>query len=133
MSYIRWGSPNSRGEPSIWYVYWCVTDSPYKEDQLLDICSVKAFTYKELKENIQKCLNKVKVYAKKNFKNGCTKEEIQDLKGYMKSFMEDVETDTEINEAETVRNTPEKNLPLLISQIKTEKSMKLLTQRLKGL
>jgi hypothetical protein len=91
------------------------------------------FTYKELKEDIKKCLNKVEVHAKKNFKDGCTKLEIQDLKGYMKDFMEDVETDAGINEAETIRSTPEKDLPLLISQIKTENGMELLTRRLKGL
>ena len=57
MSYSRWGS-------SVWYTYWCAhggaSADDKRDEQLFDICTVKMFTYKELKDDIDGCIDKVR-------------------------------------------------------------------------
>lgn len=86
MSYSRWGS-------SVWYTYWCAhggasADDDKRDEQLFDICTVKMFTYKELKDDIDGCIDKVReIHDGKKV----TPEEYKELKGYMESFMTDIE------------------------------------------
>lgn len=52
MSFSRWSD-------SVWYTYWQGGSSNKREEQSFTICSVSSFTYKELKEDIELCLNLV--------------------------------------------------------------------------
>jgi hypothetical protein len=79
MSYSRWSN-------SIWYTYWSTGCSDKKNKQTFCICSVATFTYKQLKDDIYKCLKEIK----KKYPT-CTDYEIEELRGYMKEFMADVE------------------------------------------
>ena len=86
MSYSRWGSS------SVWYTYWCaggpIDGDENRDEQLFDICSVTMFTYKDLKDDIDGCIDKVReIHDGKKV----TPEEYKELKGYMESFMADVE------------------------------------------
>jgi len=98
MSYSRWGN-------SVWYTYWCSTESKKRDDQLFDICGTHAFTYGELKtRGIDGCIEKLKdiITEKNNEENkmkqenmfvghNYTTEEYEELKGYIREFMKDVE------------------------------------------
>jgi len=125
MSYSRWLS-------SIWYTFWCSTEFPFRDDQIFEICAIKSFTYKQLKQDINGCLKIAYEIANNDLKDGCTKKQLKELKGYMKEFIKDVESDEEINEAELVKSTKETKLPLLMAQVKTEIGRNLLAQRLRG-
>lgn len=116
MSYSRWSN-------SIWYTFWS-DNSPnhiFKKDQIFEICDLDGiyFTYEELKEDIDGCLQKVKLHyllekeiiLNENFsvnKNGnltfsekkinkkpfsLKQEQLEELKNYMLEFIEDVEND----------------------------------------
>ena len=59
MSYSRWTS-------SIWYTFWS-SSSPndiFKKDQIFEICDYDGleFTYQELKEDLEGCLEQVKLH-----------------------------------------------------------------------
>jgi len=124
MSYSRWSN-------SVWYTFWCTTESPYREDQLFDVCAVKSFTYKELTEDIKGCLDIIYKIAQENFKDGCTKKQLKELKGYMKAFIADVKADKSLDEADLVRDTPKEDLPLLVGRLKFKETIQLLAERLR--
>jgi len=88
MSYSRWS--NSR-----WYTFWCCSGSKKRADQLFDVdCSVQ-FTYADLKNDLEACMAKVRRYEQKKIKadKRGTPEEHEELRGYMRQFMADVEKD----------------------------------------
>ena len=100
MSYSRWGY-------SDWYTFWCCTESNKRDDQIFDVCTIRAFTYKELKEDITKCLSDVKDHVvnsgefNEDYINKCTTiKSMNELKGYMEMFIEDVEEDYKKGELE---------------------------------
>jgi hypothetical protein len=93
MSYSRWGS-------SVWYTYWCAhggaSADDKRDEQLFDICTVKMFTYKELKDDIDGCIDKVReivdtANATNEGSTQITADEYKELQGYMESFMADIE------------------------------------------
>ena len=94
MSYSRWGG-------SVWYTYWCSSDAKTRGEEVFDVCSVKYFTYDELKINgLDECINNLIKYISIRSKDPdddmfCvdkySKEEYNELKGYMRTFMADVE------------------------------------------
>ena len=107
MSYSRWLH-------STWYTYWSTLPEGTKatrDNQVFEVCAVTAFTYKELKEDIDKCLDKVVECLLTPFTlhiNGISPEdteatqstpvvttaaELEELRGYMLDFMDDVESD----------------------------------------
>jgi hypothetical protein len=108
MSYSRWGSGPGSGK---FYVFWCSSSAKRKENEVLSICLVKDFTYKQLKNNIYKCLGEVYNDYRKNaeerdifnivlnylqfddFSLFPTVEEMEELKGYMLEFIRDVDQD----------------------------------------
>ena len=80
MSYSRWS--NSR-----WYTFWCAGNkTDLREDQLFDVDCSFTFSYKELKQDMQVCLDLVIEGSVKS----PTWEEVVELKGYMQEFLEDV-------------------------------------------
>jgi len=95
MSYSRWGSRGS----GYWYTYWhCPNDETENRDTaIFAVCGVKEFTAKELRDDLDSCMDKIK----KLEPNGDTEE----LKKYAKEFLSDVDEDytytTNVVEGET--------------------------------
>jgi len=101
MSYSRWSN-------SIWYTYWSASSGETKDEQIFCICDLSRpfnFTYKELKENIHRCLGVV-IEESKCEKNVSvlgesvtykglvyTEKEIDELQGYMEDFIEDMDNE----------------------------------------
>jgi hypothetical protein len=120
MAYSRWTT-------SVWYTYYCVTYSDKRDDQIFDICSIKSFTYGELKKDINGCLTEIKKLCPE-----ATDKEIDELEGYMKRFVDDIKTDLSLDEYEKVAACPEFDLPLLVSELKTIRGIRALEHRLRG-
>lgn len=80
MSYSRWGT-------SHWYTYWCTSPNENRHEQLFDICTVRMFTYKQLIDDIDKCLKTVKE------ETGVKQKKIDELRIYMLEFISDVKKD----------------------------------------
>lgn len=80
MAYSRWS--NSR-----WFTIYLASGEKEKSEQIFDICGVAHFTYAQLMENIEGCLQ--------DTVNKCesppTQEELEELRGYMCEFLKDVE------------------------------------------
>lgn len=74
MSYSRWFN-------SKWYTFWDVAKAriKIKDEQMFTICSVRSFTYAELKKDLDWCVKVV--------------DGDFELKGYMKEFINDIEND----------------------------------------
>ena len=116
MSYSRWGT-------SRWYTFWSDSGKTNRANhQIFHICDLGpslSFTYAQLKSDIDDCILQVKEHYEQEHTgqilsewkkgtedppyadttyglNPATKAELQELKGYMMSFIEDVETDEEI-------------------------------------
>jgi len=92
MSYSRWSN-------SYWYTYWHACDSNYMDEQLLSVDCDKVFTYKELKEDIQICVKRVRQRIEDDKENRTklpTEEEYKELEEYMKEFIQDVESSTDL-------------------------------------
>jgi hypothetical protein len=80
MSYSRWSN-------SFWYTYWT---GPIDRDKAqFEICGVKIFTAKQIRENIEACLaavNKVDFGPRQP-----TTSEMAELRGYMEEFLREVD------------------------------------------
>lgn len=80
MSYSRWSE-------SRWYSFWCASDGAHaKETEVFEICSVARFTYRQLKEDMESCLEKVR-----KLDSEASDEEIDELEVYMKLFLKDID------------------------------------------
>ena len=100
MAYSRWLT-------SRWYTFWSWTPSQEMDKQIFQICEFGGgigFTYKEIKEDADGCLERVVDYLKEprdislvkrkkeEFVGPCpTDKELQELKIYMMDFVFDVE------------------------------------------
>lgn len=80
MAYSRWS--NSR-----WYTYWSINSGDSKDSQVFQVCSVKGFTYRELKEDMSKCIREVI----EEVGGEVSDSEVDDLRGCMNEFIKDVE------------------------------------------
>lgn len=83
MSYSRWGGRGS----GRWYTYWHVQDAETenRDTALFDVCSVKLFTAKELREDMPGCMAKVKALEPDG--------DVAELEQYAKEFLADVDAD----------------------------------------
>ena len=86
MSYSRWTD-------SVWYTFWCVSDSDKKEEQLFDICNVATFTYQELKDDMNKCIQ----HIKEQYPDDYSDLDYEEVKIYIKRFLKDVDVEYEAN------------------------------------
>ena len=110
MAYSRWST-------SRWYTFWSSNSKSDKpNDQVFEICDLNQpllFTYKELTQDINQCLNDVQAYYSKarevkllanldDLKNPVykdtaldpepvSKKELTELKSYMENFIKDIE------------------------------------------
>jgi hypothetical protein len=84
VSYSRWG--NSR-----WYTFWCVAQGDVVENRdnaRFEICGEKPdiwFAAAQLREDMDACIRKVAGAVE------CTPAELEELRGYMRDFLEDVD------------------------------------------
>ncbi len=81
MSYSRWSN-------SKWYTFWCVSPEGVetnRDNALFEICGVKTFTAKNLRENLGKCMAEVMEVEP------CEEEEIKELRGYAIDFLSAVD------------------------------------------
>jgi len=81
MSYSRWSN-------SVWYTYWSAQSGDTRDTQVFQVCGERSFTYKELKESLDACAECFSV-------NGYNDKAIEELKGYMREFIRDVEAENE--------------------------------------
>ena len=129
-----------------------------KDIQRFEVCSLTSFSYKELKENIEKCLAKISRIAV-----DASEEEMEELRTYMNSFISDVESDKNIEAFEKLRvdrdlasfvryagdyleknkdedleeipkvvNTPRDKLPLIINILDSDSALDILNKKLSG-
>ncbi len=144
MSYSRWGN-------STWYTFW-TSSSPdgffRKKEQIFEICDIPSYlvTYREIVEDVDGVIARVKeayskphegsIFSGRNEETGklefepCTweaknpsDEELEELKGYMLKFVEDVdEYYTPLNwikkNVRTSLNWIEKKIVRLCSKLK---------------
>ena len=84
MSYSRWGSRGS----GHWYTYWFAQDDEIetRDNALFDICGVVMFTAKDLRNDVEACLN---IVAKKDLL--ADKDKLDELRIYISEFLEDVD------------------------------------------
>lgn len=88
MSYSRWSN-------SAWYTFWGSTKSNKRNEQQFEICTLAVFTYEELKNDLEKCIDKVKELTAHA---PHTAWEYDELRGYMKNFIEDVQSDESLED-----------------------------------
>ena len=82
MSYSRWGGRGS----GHWYTFWSVQNSDTQEGRdtaIFTICGVTDFNAKELREDLDGCMEIVK--TKDSMGN------LEELKTYCREFLDDVE------------------------------------------
>lgn len=82
MAYSRWIF-------SRWYTFWAAGHKESYDDAIFCICRFDGdinFTAKELREDLDKCINKVR-----KEEINVTLEELKELEGYVKEFLLDVE------------------------------------------
>ena len=96
MAYSRWGN---RGTGH-WYTYWCIQPKGIKETRdnaIFEICGVCSFTAKQLRDDIEKCINVVadkdkRLEFKRNFNPEASKRDrLNELKTYISEFLFDIE------------------------------------------
>jgi hypothetical protein len=109
MSYSRWGIN------SVWYTYYACSYSYERDEQQFDVCGVKCFSYKDLKENQEWCFTEIKTLCPES-----TEKEILELKGYMQEFMSDVEHDIALNLVQDIKKSEFRDLPDLYEKLKTQ-------------
>lgn len=86
MAYSRWLE-------SYWYTYWCVFMGEGTEDRdnaRFEICAIRSFTAKELRDDLEACIT-LALEACKNNTYQPIESEIEDLRDFMREFLEDVE------------------------------------------
>jgi len=105
----------SRWSNSLWYTFYACSYSVEKDEQLFEICSLKVFSYKELKGDIDKC---IKVVREKM--NEATEIELQELKGYMNEFIDDVESNIALGLVQQIKNAGLKEVPDLIEKLRQQ-------------
>lgn len=79
MSYSRWGS-------SCWYTYWLAQEKEDYDTATFCICGLTEFTAKQLRNDLNGCIKKVKVMDKK-----ADELDIDELIIYIKRFLKDVD------------------------------------------
>ena len=84
MAYSRWSN-------SFWYTFWAVSDNKTKDGQIFDICTTMSFTYKQLTEDMDDCVVKVREAIEHEVEDKPEDAVYEELKGYIKTFIKDVE------------------------------------------
>ena len=89
MAYSRWSN-------SYWYTFGTVPDNDSKAGQRFVICPYSSFSYRELTEDMDDCIVKVREAVEQEVKDKPEDAVYEELKKYMNAFINDV--DKEYNE-----------------------------------
>ena len=87
MSYSRWGDRGS----GYWYTFWSANpnkDGENYDNAVFEVCMIKAFTAKELRGGIDRCLNVID-----NLDPKAGSEKLEELGAYMNEFLNDVDNE----------------------------------------
>lgn len=84
MSYSRWGE-------SRFYCYWAASEGLTKEKEVFEICGLTNFTYKELKNHMNDCLDAAIELEEQDALHHVTPAEKEGLRDCMVKFIEDIE------------------------------------------
>lgn len=74
MSYSRWST-------STWYTFHSASSGDTLDTQIFEVCGDGCFTYRQLKDDIELCLDKCEALG----------DERKELRGYMLAFISDME------------------------------------------
>ena len=82
MSYSRWGGKGS----GYWYTFWHVQDEEIenRDTAIFCICSTTFFSAKQLRDNLDECMQKVNELEK-------GEGDLEELKVYVAKFLDDVD------------------------------------------
>lgn len=89
MAYSRFGE-------SVWYTFWaCPLDGVVedRETMAFEVCCVARFTAAELRADMEACITKASEHACQWDPFTPTDEEREELRGYMREFLADVDTE----------------------------------------
>lgn len=85
MSYSRWGE-------SRFYCYWAASEgNGTKNREVFEICGITNFTFRELTDHLDDCLDAAIELQNLEDLDPCTPAEREELKGYIAQFIEAVE------------------------------------------
>lgn len=87
MSYSRWIQ-------SVWYTFPRVLPEGTEDvidNQIFSVCAVKDFTYKELKTDLEACIQAVYNHCSDEGNWNPSEKELNELRGYIRFFMNDTE------------------------------------------
>lgn len=81
MSYSRWGSRGS----GHWYTFWLAQpkDTENRDTAIFDVCGVKSFTAKQLREDMDGCMAIIHKIDSEG--------DVEELKKYAMEFLVDVD------------------------------------------
>jgi len=82
MSYSRWSN-------SYWYTFWLAQEEENYDTAVFSICRFDGyinFSSKQLREHFEKCIDTIKMKERK-----ASEEELNEVAGYMRNFLKDVE------------------------------------------
>lgn len=92
------------------------------DDQVFEVCAVRCFTYGELKEDFK--TNGPNLSASLSIIKGlcpeATEEELQELRGYMLEFIDDVECDIALKIVQNIKTAEIKDLPELYGYLSNQ-------------
>lgn len=99
MSYSRWGSRGS----GHWFTFWTSQDeeTENRDTAIFDICSVKSFTAKELRDDLDGCMDVIKGIDVEG--------DTEELKVYCREFLEDVNEEYPSNSKSDIDDKKEDN------------------------
>lgn len=92
---------------------------------------VRCFSFKELVEDLDKCLNEAVEKENRDSRFPVTEKEKLELRSYMLEFIQDVRNDRTINDYMKVKEAPDENLALFVDL--DGPAAKLLETRIKNL
>jgi len=89
VAYSRWGG-------SCWYTFWSTSRAGCKAEERFSVNCAAEFTYAELVDSMDACIEKLKTINNEEeafpaIHEGVTEQEIEELKEYMRMFIEDVD------------------------------------------
>jgi hypothetical protein len=85
MSYSRWSN-------SVWYTFYSSSSDKTKEGQVFEVCSLRSFTYRDLKDDMKSCIEDIRtLVTAAEWNTPATEKEYRELKVYMKEFIRDVD------------------------------------------
>ena len=109
-----------------WHTSWEYLETYYRDDQILWVEDIAFFTYKEICDDINKCLSLIRKKVK-----GVPEERIKELSTIMNRFTVKVANDESVIEYTKVKDAADEDLPLFMCSLGSPAAKDLLEKRLK--